>query len=54
MKLFVVAIGDAFYGITLYGTFTDMDSANEWADHHSRGDDWHVIRLDTNLTEKVD
>jgi hypothetical protein len=41
----VVAVGNAFGGIKLYGPFDDYDTALKYAEGHV-GDDWHVIQLE--------
>lgn len=41
----VVAIGNPFDGIVMYGPFDTTDDANEWADHEVSNDTWWVMSL---------
>jgi hypothetical protein len=40
---FVVAVGNPFDGISLFGSFDDASEANEWADHNLKNVDWWVM-----------
>ena len=40
-KLFIVALGNSFDGISLYGTFKDFESAEEWAEQ--TGEEWNIV-----------
>ena len=51
VKMWVVALGDAFNGITIYGPFSDQMVALEWAEDQQRGDDWHVVKVNSTSGE---
>jgi hypothetical protein len=42
---YVVAIGNAFDGLVLYGPHKTAELANEWAERHARHDEWVVVEL---------
>lgn len=42
---YVVYIGDAFNGATLYGPFDDAEEATQWAEANEQDSDWHVVKL---------
>lgn len=42
---YVVAKGDPFDGVTLYGPFKDYDSALEWAECNDREGEWWVVGI---------
>ena len=41
----VLAVGNAFDGISLYGPFNNGEEASEYAERHAREDDWHVVPI---------
>jgi hypothetical protein len=41
--MYVIATGDAFDGIVLWGPFLEMEDAHEWAESHF--DHWDCIKL---------
>ena len=43
--MWIVAIGDAFDGITLYGPFDECEDATEWADNHTEDREWTVVQI---------
>lgn len=44
MFKFVVACGNAFDGIGLYGPFDEHLDAEQWAEQHG-GDEWTVVTM---------
>ena len=42
---YVVVIGNPFDGLTIHGSFSDLELASEWAERKAGGDDWHVVYL---------
>lgn len=44
---FVVAVGNAFDGLTLYGPFNSEEAALNWADIGCRAEQWDIVRLNT-------
>jgi len=42
---FVVAVGNPFDGISLFGSFDTAEAANEWADREVRNETWWVMSL---------
>lgn len=49
----VVAVGDAFNGISLIGPFYDTEVANDYAENNHPGDDWHIVVLDPPPAEEL-
>ncbi len=43
-ELWVVALGDAFDGLSLFGPFDDCEEACEWAERNADGD-WHSLLI---------
>lgn len=41
--MFIVAVGDAFDGISFYGPFDDDEDAISWAVRSNITDTWNVI-----------
>jgi hypothetical protein len=41
--MYVIALGDAWDGISLYGTFGTSDEAVEYANDNLNRDDWTII-----------
>jgi hypothetical protein len=41
----VVCQGDPFNGLTLYGPFSDYDSALNWAEDNGEDTEWWIVRL---------
>jgi hypothetical protein len=46
MGLYVIAVGNVFDGIGLYGPFDFADQANEYADLEFRGQEWNVVPVE--------
>ena len=45
-KMYVVALGDAFNGLTLEGPFWDSEQACEYAANNSGGyEEWHIVEV---------
>jgi hypothetical protein len=50
--MFVIAVGNPFEGLFLFGSqpdgrpFEDHDAAVEAAELHFEGDTWHIVHLD--------
>jgi len=42
---YVIAMGNAFDGLTLYGPFDDKDFALEWAGESDGGMPWEIVTL---------
>lgn len=42
---YVLAIGDPFDGIDLYGPFDDPEDADTWAQDHGDGQAWTIVKL---------
>jgi hypothetical protein len=47
VTVYVVAVGDAWAGITLYGPFDSVEDAHEWIndDQDVRNGTWNVVPL---------
>jgi len=44
--MYIVAAGNPFDGMEVYGPFDDGNDANEWAEHEFRhGGEWWVMKL---------
>jgi hypothetical protein len=41
----VVAVGNPFDGMRLYGPFSDANDANDWASETWKHEEWHVMEL---------
>jgi hypothetical protein len=45
-KMWIVAIGDPFNGLTLFGPFGDYDGALTWAEDNTMSDtEWFTVRV---------
>ena len=42
---YVVAVGNAFEGVTLYGPFGAHSTAMKYAEHYVNHDAWHIIPI---------
>lgn len=43
--MIVLAIGNAFDGLTFVGPFGDMQEAIDYAENHARDDVWHIVNV---------
>lgn len=43
--MYVIAVGNVFDGITLYGPYEDNENAQQIAELEFNHSDWHVIPL---------
>lgn len=44
--MWVVAVGNAFDGLVLFGLFTTVDGAREWAEINVNSIDWTIVELE--------
>lgn len=44
--MIVVAAGNAFDGISLFGMFTTVDGAREWAETNINYTDWTIVFIE--------
>jgi hypothetical protein len=44
--IFIVAVGDPWDGIVLYGPFDNFDDAHDWADT-TINESWNVVEVKT-------
>ena len=45
MKMFVIAVGNPFDGITLHGVFDSDQAANDAADRDFDSESWNVVEV---------
>jgi len=51
---YAIAVGNAWDGIALYGTFDDGSEATEWADQFFKNEEWHCVKIkDATLIGKL-
>lgn len=50
----VVAVGNAFDGLALWGPFEDKDAASEWADNECRHEEWVLAPVEAPVEDDVD
>jgi len=42
---YIVSVGTAFDGLTVYGPFEDIDLATEWASENDNGEPWEIAEV---------
>jgi hypothetical protein len=52
--LAIVAVGNSFDGLTLYGPFKSVEEANEWADTLRSSEEWTVVPVHQAVTTHPD